>query len=192
MWQASLLFNSHAFKLLIVAFTIWAMQVLYQIKALAESRFFPDGHGGCFIIRQRNASLAVFMTYSGLYVGGMVALLNCLWFPASISSRFQGVVGSHPFLKIIHNLISLAEKDLHNTRSFYCLHAQNNLMNFGPFAFQTTNGLKRTVFGYKGISPITNKLVSVSREISIFSPCFSFSFASFSSLSILLTCRGNQ
>jgi len=31
------------------------------------------------------------MTYSGLYVGGIVALLNCLWFPAPISSRFQGV-----------------------------------------------------------------------------------------------------
>ena len=72
-----------------------------------QSQFFQDGHGGCFIIRQRNASLAVFMTYSGLYVGGMVALLNCLWFPASISSRFQGVVGSH-------SLISLVEKGLHN------------------------------------------------------------------------------
>lgn len=76
--------------------------------------FFPDVHGGCFIIRQRNASLAVSMTYSGLYVGGMVALLNCLWFPASISSRFQGVVGSYSFIKHILYLepsIGLVEKD---------------------------------------------------------------------------------
>jgi len=39
------------------------------------------------------------MTYSGLDVGGIVALLNCLWFPAPISSRFQGVATGADWLQ---------------------------------------------------------------------------------------------
>jgi len=39
------------------------------------------------------------MSYSGLYVGGIVALLNYLWFTAPISSRFQGVATGADWLQ---------------------------------------------------------------------------------------------
>jgi hypothetical protein len=73
MWQASLLFGSNAFELLIVVSIIWVMQVFYQIKALGgKASFFPEVHGGCFYYQ-----IDIFWA---LYVGGVVALLNCLWF----------------------------------------------------------------------------------------------------------------
>jgi hypothetical protein len=80
------------------------MQVLYQIKALEESGIFSR-HNKCFFYYQSEKCFSFFKVFSlltsGHYVGGVLALLNCLCFPASVTSRFQGVVGSHSLVKYI-------------------------------------------------------------------------------------------
>jgi hypothetical protein len=50
-------FQYNAFKLLIVAFTIWAMQVLYQIRLWGKADFFPQTYMVVVLLSDREMLL---------------------------------------------------------------------------------------------------------------------------------------